>query len=66
MKQYLITKTMTAQLIVNCETEAEAGKWSNRIVATLEDESGNPIDLQSEQEFAASSSTADTRVEIVE
>ena len=66
MKQYLITKTITAQLVVNCADESEARKWESRIVATLEDETGNSIPLQNEIEFAATSSPSESSFEIVE
>ena len=66
MKQYLITKTITAQLVVNCADEFEARKWNDRIVATLEDESGNPILARSDLEFEATVNPAEVRIEAVE
>lgn len=66
MKQYLITKTITAQLIVNCADEFEARKWKDRIVATLEDEIGNPIPPQTKFEFAASCNPSESSFEVVE
>lgn len=54
MKEYTITKTMTATLVVRCANDAEATRWSNRIVATLEDESGNAIPPQRVVDFEAS------------
>ena len=66
MKQYLITKTITAQLVVNCADEFEAHKWNDRIVATLEDESGNPILARSDLEFEATVNPTEVRIEAVE
>ena len=66
MKQYLITKTITAQLVVSCADEFEARKWEDRIVATLEDEMGNSIPPQNEFEFAASCNPSESSFEIVE
>jgi hypothetical protein len=65
MKQYMITKTMTATLIVDCANDAEASRWKDRIVATLEDESGNAIPPQRVVDFEASCSPADSSVKIV-
>ena len=66
MKQYLITKTITAQLVVNCADESEARKWKDRIVATLEDESGNPIPPRDDLEFAATLNPADVHIEPIQ
>lgn len=65
MKQYLITKTITAQLVVNCADESEARKWEDRIVATLEDEAGNPIRQETKFEFVASCNPSESSREIV-
>lgn len=65
MKQYLITKTITAQLVVNCADESEARKWEDRIVATVEDEAGNPIPLENKFEFAASCNPSESSHEII-
>jgi hypothetical protein len=66
MKQYLITKTITTQLVVNCADKSEAHKWEGRIVATLEDESGSPIPSRDDLEFAATHNPADVRIESVQ
>jgi hypothetical protein len=66
MKQYLITKTMTAQLVVNCADESEARKWENRIVASLEDESGNPISPRDDLEFESTMNPAEARIEAIQ
>jgi hypothetical protein len=66
MKQYLITKIITAQLVVDCADEFEARKWEDRIVASLEDETGNSIPPQNELEFTASCSPSESSFEIVE
>lgn len=66
MKQYLITKTITAQLVVNCADESEARKWEDRIVATLEDESGNLIPPCDDLEFVATVNPAEVRIQAVE
>lgn len=65
MKEFLITKTMTAQLVVRCDDELQARSWADKIVATLEDESGRPIEPSSEIDFEASTSPAECRVEVV-
>jgi hypothetical protein len=66
MKQYLITKTITAQLVVNCADESEARKWEDRIVANLEDESGNSIPPRDNLEFVATQNPADVCIEAIE
>ena len=35
---------MTATLIVECASEAEAADWAGKIVAGVEDENGNAIE----------------------
>ncbi|MCX6894191.1 MAG: hypothetical protein NTZ16_01510 [Verrucomicrobia bacterium] len=66
MKQYLITKTITAQLVVNCANKSEARKWEDRIVASLEDDSGNPIPPRDDLEFVATQNSADVRIEPIQ
>lgn len=65
MKEFLITKTLTAQLVVRCNDEQQARSWADKIVATLEDENGNPVELSPEMDFEASSSPMECRVELV-
>lgn len=65
MKEFLITKTMTAQLAVRCNDENEARSWASKIVTTLEDENGNPIELSSDMNFEASTNPAQCQVESV-
>ena len=66
MKQYLITKTITAQLVVNCADESEARKWKDRIVTTLEDESGNLIPPRDDLEFEATVNPAEVCLEPIQ
>lgn len=63
MAQYLITTYMTAELIVECTDEAEAKSWSNRIVATLEDENGNTVPPETVEYFEASVKVGDVIIE---
>lgn len=65
MKEFLITKTMTAELIVRCDDEQLARSWLDKIVVTLEGENGKPVEPSSEIDFEASTSPAQCRVELV-
>jgi hypothetical protein len=65
MKEFLITKTMTAQLVVRCDDELQAQKWAGKIVATLEDEHGKTVEPSSEIDFDASTTPAQCSVELV-
>ncbi len=65
MKEFLIAKTMTAQLVVRCNDENQARDWADKIVATLEDESGRPIEPCDGIDFDATTSPAECRVEVV-
>lgn len=65
MKEFLITKTMTAQLVVRCNDENEARSWASKIVATLEDENGNPVEPSPDVDFEASTDPAQCQVESV-
>ncbi|MSP71503.1 MAG: hypothetical protein EXR76_04850 [Myxococcales bacterium] len=51
--KFLITKTVTAELEVQCENEDEARAWAGRIVATLEDGEGKPVELVDGMDFVA-------------
>jgi hypothetical protein len=64
MKEFLITKTITAQLVVRCNDENQARSWADKIVATLEDETGNAVEPSPEIDFEASSSPSECRVEL--
>lgn len=63
MPQYMITKHLTAELIVECADRAEAEISSQRIVATIEDENGNQIPSKEFEEFEARVGIADTLIE---
>jgi hypothetical protein len=66
MREFLITKIVTATLLVQCEDEEEARKWAGRIVASLEDESGRPLPPQNEFDFETSVSPNEILVEVME
>ena len=65
MKKFQITKTMTAQLVVHCDDEDQARSWADKIVATLEDENGKPVEPSPEIDFEASTNPAQCSVELV-
>lgn len=65
MKEFLITKTITAQLVVRCDDEHQARSWVHKIAATLEDENGEAVEPSPEIDFEASTSPAWCRVELV-
>lgn len=65
MKKFLITKKLTAELVVECDSEAEARAWAKTIVVTLEDDGGRPIELSENIDFVADSSPADCAVTLL-
>lgn len=65
MTKFLITKTVTAELEVECENETEARGWADKIVATLEDNEGKPVELVENMEFIAYSSPSECLVEML-
>jgi len=65
MTKFLITKTVTAELEVECENEEEARAWAGRIVATLEDIDGKPIELSESTEFVAYSQPSECLVRVL-
>lgn len=65
MAPYLIRKHILAELIVDCTNLAEAEKWSERIVVSLEDESGHQIPPEAIDELSASSGIGDISIEIL-
>ena len=67
MPFYRIEKKMTATLTVECADEEEARTWADRIVATLEDEDGNPIPLEAVEDFEADySPKEDVAIELLD
>ena len=65
MTKFLITKTVTAELEVECDNEAEARAWAGRIVAALEDNEGKPVELTDNMEFVAYSKPSECLVEVL-
>lgn len=65
MKKFLITKTVIAELEVQCENEAEAHEWAGKIVATLEHDDGKPVELVESMEFVAYSRPSECSVEVL-
>lgn len=65
MTKFLITKTVTAELELECENEDEARAWVGKIVATLEDNEGKPIELAESMEFVAYSTPSECLVEVL-
>ena len=65
MTKFLITKTVTAELELECENEDEARAWAGKIVATLEDNEGEPIELAESMEFVAYSTPSECLVEVL-
>jgi hypothetical protein len=63
--KFLIMKTVTAVLEVECENEAEAREWVGKIVATLEHDDGKPVELTEGIEFVAYSRPSECSVEVV-
>ena len=66
MPVFLITKPMMAYLQVDFKDEAEARAWSERIVATLEDENGKPIPPDAVYDFEADHYPAEIIIELLE
>ncbi len=66
MPRFLITKKITAYVTVDCANRGEARSWSERILATLEDENGNQISPDAVDDFEAESSPKETRIELLE
>jgi len=65
MKKFLITKTVTAELEVECENEAEAREWAGRIVATLEHDDGKLVELAEGMDFVAYSRPSECSVAVL-
>jgi rRNA-processing protein FCF1 len=65
MTKFLITKTVTAELEVECENEDVARTWAQKIVATLEDSDGMPVELAESMEFYAYSRPSECIVEVL-
>ena len=65
MTKFLITKTVTAELEVECESEDEAHAWAGKIVATLEGDDGKPVELPERMEFVAYSRPSECSVEVL-
>lgn len=65
MAKFLITKTVTAELEVECENEDEARAWAGKIVATLEGDDGKPVELPESMEFVAYSRPSECSVEVL-
>jgi hypothetical protein len=65
MTKFLITKTATAELEVECENKDEALAWAEKIVVTLEDHDGKPVKLAPNMEFVAHSSPSECVVEVL-
>lgn len=65
MTRFLITKTVTAELEVECENEDEARAWAGKIVATLEDNEGKLVELAESMEFVAYSKPSECLVEVL-
>ncbi len=65
MTKFLITKTVTAELEVECENEDVARAWAQMIVATLEDSDGMPVELAESMEFYAYSRPSECIVEVL-
>ena len=67
MPLFQIEKKMTATLTVKCANEDEARAWADRIVATLEDEDGNPIPPEAVEDFEADySPDHDVSIEVLD
>lgn len=64
MTKFLITKTVTAELEVECENVDAARAWAQKIVATLEDADGKPVELAESMEFVAYSRPSECLVEV--
>lgn len=65
MKKFLITKTVTTELELECNSEHEARAWADKIVVTLEDTDGRPVELPANMEFTAFSSPSQCLIELL-
>jgi hypothetical protein len=63
MPIYLITKKITSTLVVECDDEAQARVWSDRIVAMLENEDGTVILPETVESFEADCVPMETVIE---
>ena len=66
MPEFLITTKITSYLTVNCADKEEARIWAQNIVATLEDQDGNPILADSIVDFVAEYNPDEVRIELVD
>ena len=66
MPEFLITKRITSYLTVNCADREETGKWLQNIVATLEDQDGNPMPVESIVDFVAEYNPDEVKIELVD
>lgn len=66
MPLYLIRKKITTYLTVDCGDINQAIAWSERIVATLEDDDGNSISPDVIDDFEASTNPDETTIELLD
>jgi hypothetical protein len=66
MPLYLIKKKITTYLTVDCDDINQAIAWSERIVATLEDDDGNSISLDAIDDFEASANPDEITIELLD
>ena len=65
MPLFEIRKSIDTILVVDCASEQEAASWANKIVATIEDEDGLPIESDMIVSFEASSKISDLETELL-
>jgi hypothetical protein len=66
MPEFLIKTKIISYLTLNCANENEARSWARNIVATLEDQDGNPISADSIVDFVAEYNPDEVRIELVD
>jgi len=57
---------MTAYLSIDCADAEQARAWGDKIVATLEDQDGNPIPADAVDDFEAECNPDETTVELLD
>jgi hypothetical protein len=66
MPEFLIKTKITSYLTLNCANREEARAWVQNIVATLEDQDGNPVSVSSIVDFVAEYNPDEVRIELVD
>ena len=65
MPLFEIRKSINTILVVDCASEQEAAAWASKIVATIEDENGQPIQSDTIVSFEADSKVSELETELL-